>query len=206
MLRYSLGTLFVVVAIIALGCAAWMNFSQLWVEIMVALVLLSLSVALVAALADRGPARTFAMGFAALGGAYFLVAFVTPIELRNERLLTEWPVNWLYKLQQKVRPDDTATSTALVSMNPVTLTATGAVGPTPIGLDFELPNGSTNGVTFAFVGVAPPAAPQIHPAPRELQDIGHCLWTLLVAGLGGALAKAIQKRKPRAEPTPGAEQ
>jgi hypothetical protein len=206
MLKYSLGTLFVVVAIIALGCTAWMNFSQLWVEIMVALVLLSLSVALVAALADRGPTRTFATGFAALGGAYFLVAFVTPSELRNERLLTERPVNWLYKLQQRVRPDAPATSAAPVSMNPVTLTAAGAVGPTPIAMDFGFPNGSTNDVTFAFVGFAPPATPQIHPAPRELQDIGHCLWTLLVAGLGGALAKAIQKRKPRAEPTPGAEQ
>jgi hypothetical protein len=134
------------------------------------------------------------------------VAFVTPSELRNERLLTERPVNWLYKLQQRVRPDAPATSAAPVSMNPVTLTAAGAVGPTPIAMDFGFPNGSTNDVTFAFVGFAPPATPQIHPAPRELQDIGHCLWTLLVAGLGGALAKAIQKRKPRAEPTPGAEQ
>jgi hypothetical protein len=82
------------------------------------------------------------------------------------------------------------------------LTATGATGPTPMALDFGFPNGSTNGVTFSFV----PAAPSIHPAPRELQDIGHCLWTLLVAGLGGALAQAIQRRKHRADPSPAAEQ
>jgi hypothetical protein len=206
MIKYSLGSLFVVVAIIALGCTAWMNFSQLWVEVMVALVLLSLSVALAAALAERSPARPFARGFAALGGAYFLVAFAMPLELRNERLLTERPVNWLYKLQQKVQPDAPDTSNAYLSVNPASTPAVGATGPTPLALDFAFPIGSTSGVTYSFVGVMPPAAPRIHPAPRELQDIGHCLWTLLVAGLGGALTQAIQRRKHRAEPSPGAEQ
>jgi hypothetical protein len=33
------------------------------------------------------------------------------------------------------------------------------------------------------------------PPPRELQDIGHCLWTLLLAAAGGVLAQVVHRRR-----------
>lgn len=185
MLKYSLAALFLLVAVVALGCTAWLNFSQLWAEVMVGLVWLSISLALVVGLAGRGPSRTFALGFVAVGAAYFLLAFT--IDQRNERLITERAVNWAYGKQQASKAKTTAADSGLVDEKIAWVIRNGANNSQGMSVNYD---------TLKLKGLILSNA-IASEAPRELQDIGHCLWTLLFGLLGGVLAQVVHKRSCR---------
>ena len=189
MLRFSLATLLIVMGVAALGCAAVANWSPLWAEIMLTTTGAILLVGLLVALFGRGSTRTFATGFAAVGLAYFLLAFFAPAEIRDERLATRRAIDRLFALMQKTNAD--ARTTSEFQLVEVVL------------------DGSTNGSTpggdssFMFgVGTRPTLVTGrtvFNSPPREFEDIGHCLWTLLLALIGGVLAQVIQRASRREE-------
>jgi hypothetical protein len=61
-----------------------------------------------------------------------------------------------------------------------------------MGYEMRFP-GAPGGMTMGF-----PIGPVFHPAPRELKDIGHCLWTLLLGAIGGAAAQMLARKETRA--------
>jgi hypothetical protein len=202
-LKYSLGTLLLAVAAAGLGCAAFVNFSPGWVQTMFVVVFLLLACALAAALVARGPARNFACGFAAVGGAYFLLAFSMTPELREERFPTGRAVDWLYRIQQKSQAAASPAATGS-SMMMSASDSSGSMGYSSMeGMGYSGMGGYGSGMSPGgpgSMGMGMPVGPVFHPAPRELKDIGHCLWALLLGAAGGAVAQMIaRKTRPAAE-------
>jgi hypothetical protein len=199
-LKYSLATLLGVVALTGLGCAAFVNYSEQWVHAMFAVVMAMLFLA-GAVIAGGGKTRPFAVGFAAVGGAYFLLAFLMTPELREERLLTSRTIDWLHAVQQKAEAGNQSAKTG------------GMVGSSDAGMSGSMYVASSDASMYASsgdmsdyagmmsgMGMGMPAGPVVHPAPRERQDIGHCLWALILGALAGALAQAIHQRAVRETP------
>jgi hypothetical protein len=193
-LKYSLGTLFVVMAIVALGCAAIANFSPLWAQTMVTLTVGALLAGLLVAISGRGRAGAFAAGFAAVGGVYFLLTFVQFFGLR-EQLLTNRVVNkcWSLSPRSAVRLDRSGFMRGMsgnMGMPGAGFgTMPGMGDPTTAGFMFGT-SSSSSGIAGTIV---------VTSAPRELQDIAHCLWTLLLALLGGAAGQVIHGISRKAE-------
>jgi hypothetical protein len=203
-LKYSLGTLFLVVAVAGLGCAAFVNFSETWVRAMFALALVILALAVTAAVVGRGSARTFACGFSIVGGVYFLLAFMMSPDLREDRLITGRVVDWLHGIQQRAQARRTPATTAdpygssYGSMDPYGAMSAGygdmGEGEMMTGMGSSSMGGSPDMTGSMVMGMGMPIGPVIHPAPRELQDIGHCLWALILGAIGGVAAQGIARR------------
>ena len=190
MLKYSLGSLLIAMAVAALGCATVANWSPLWAEIMTTATVAILLVAVLIALVGRGSARTFAIGFAAVGVAYFLLAFCAPAELRDERLATRRAVDRLFQLTQKANADARTTS----EFQLVEVVLDGST-------DVKMPGGDSSYMFGVGTGPATVTGRVVFSSPpREFQDIGHCLWTLILALMGGVLAQVIQRVGRREEP------
>jgi hypothetical protein len=179
-LKYSLGTLLAVVALVALGCAAWVNFSPAWGQAMFAVAMSLLGVSLIVALVGQGRARVFAAGFAAIGGSYFVLTFLSDESLRDERLVTSRTIDWLYAIQQRAKlgPETTSAPTAMDSGMAMMSGGMSPMQPAGYFPNFSGSSGATG-------------VPVVGPTPAELKDIGHCLWTLVFASLGGLLARGI---------------
>jgi hypothetical protein len=164
-------------------------------------VFLLLACALAAALVARGPGRNFACGFAVVGGAYFLLAFSMTPELREERFPTGRAVDWLYRIQQKSQAAASPAATGSSMMMSASDSSGSMSSSTMEGMGYS--SGMGSGMYPGgpgSMGMGMPVGPVFHPAPRELKDIGHCLWALLLGAAGGAVAQMIaRKTRPAAE-------
>jgi hypothetical protein len=178
MLRFSLATLFLVMAVVAVGCAALANPSQAWAEVIVAVVLLLLFAGLVAALIVQGPLRVFVIGFATVGWLYFLLTFADAVNLRD-RLITTRPLNVMFTAQMRSSGD---------------WPQSGYMDP--FGRELAPP-------LYEPLSDDPFGAASF-VAPREMQDIGHALWAMLLGCAGGIFAQVIhratRRRIPQVEP------
>lgn len=183
MLKYSLGTLFVVTAFASLASAAVANYSLVWAEVMVTVTAAMLLLGLLAAILARGNARTFAIGFAVAGWVYFALTFIDAVGVRG-RLLTSRAINRLYALTQ----DSHAGTTMLGYSLQGSSTDTGMMGSSEM-----MSSASVSGFMFGASSSGMTGVLVLSEAPRELHDIGHCIWTLVLALLGGLSAQAIQK-------------
>ena len=84
MLRYSLGSLFLVLLYLSIGCAALANASGLWPQVSITLTLAILVLFSLGAIFWRERRRVFAIGFAATGWLYFLLVFrILPTSVRT---------------------------------------------------------------------------------------------------------------------------
>lgn len=175
MFRFSLFALLAVILVISLGCAALVNASDLWAEIVVTATILGLLVATIGAVFIPGRGRVFAGGFAIFGWAYLLLVQGPWLESLKPRLLTTVAVDRLEKVLQK---DGQVVATA-----PSTSMASGSW----INLSNALPSRT---ITFTSSGVA------VFP-PHPFQQIGQCLWTVLLACLGGVLATWFDRRRQK---------
>lgn len=184
MLKYSLGTLFVVTAIAAISSAAVANYSPVWAEVMVTATAGILLLGLLTAILGRDNARTFAIGFAVVGWVYFSLAFVEAVGLRGH-LLTSRAVNRLFQVTQEPRV------TSNISL------------PGAVAIDFAMPiatgtmPGQGNSFTFSTSGLTGTLV--LDEAPRELHDIAHCIWALVLALFGGMAAQVIQRVSRKVE-------
>ncbi|MBW3597741.1 MAG: hypothetical protein KY475_10755, partial [Planctomycetes bacterium] len=110
----------------------------------------------------------------------------------DERLATSRAIERLFALTQRANANAMTTSEVqFVEIAFDEVAPTGAMPRSDSTVMFGMSLGSAN--TGAIVRA---------DAPQEFEDIGHCLWTLLLALVGGVLAPVIQ-RTSRREQTPG---
>jgi hypothetical protein len=175
MIRFSLASLFGVVVIAGVGCAALSYANDLWRQIVVTLAVMLLLFSTLAAVLWQRHSRAFAMGFAVSGWLYLLLAFSPTLALRDD-LLTDNAVACLYEkiheeeVGQYYRPDST--------FGPYGRTIASGTFQRIRIWDISGASSSSNFLDFA--------------------DIGHVLWALIVGGVGGLTASFLWTRQQRA--------
>ena len=87
MLQFSLRTLLLVAVVVAIGCAALVQPTEIWRQAVVTMTVLILLISTLAAIFGQGSLRATAGGFAVAGWMYFLLAFSPSLNIR-EHLLT----------------------------------------------------------------------------------------------------------------------
>ncbi len=172
-MKFSLASLLFLVLIAALGCAALVNANDTWRQSMVTLVLSVLLIATLATAVNRS--RAFALGFTVAGWIYLLLVFVPALGLRDD-LLTDEGVRWLYAAIH----DEEATEHNYIRS---------IMGFSPDGS--RIVTGRRNNTVIWNVATGAEAdTVNFH----NFADIGHGLWGLLVACLGGAVAGFLARK------------
>ncbi len=182
-MKFSLASLLFLVLIAALGCAALIHANEIWRQSMVTLTVSVLLIATLAAAVNRS--RAFALGFVVAGWVYLLLVFVPVVGLRDD-LLTDKAVRWLYSA---IHDEEVHTQ----SMSSVAFSADGktwAIGN----------QNATVRLWNAGAGAL------IKPKSQTVQvenfgHIGHALWVLIVACLGGAVAAFLARKSNRESPS-----
>jgi hypothetical protein len=180
MLKYSLGTLFLSIAIVSLGCAAVANFSEFWAEIIVTVTVAGLLIRSLTAIMGSRRVRSFAVGFVVFGWTYFLLTFAESVGIR-ELLLTHRAVNWLY-LQRQNSSDGSVNEGIVISEG----IRGGGSRPTYDGTDLS---------DLFLEHTTPFGNSKPLQAPPELHNIGHAIWTWLLALAGGVLAHILHRTR-----------
>ena len=220
-MRFSLATLFIVFAAIAVGCTAIIYANHLWQQVLVTVVMLTLSfMTLIAALA-RAQRRAFAVGFVTLGWAYFVLVFFSATAVRP-MLLTDRTVHLLYSAMHQTAtravtetmwsPSGPVTQTRYIQiaqptydpyLMPVYASPVPPQVPPPIGASYQ-PT-TTPGPQALLVPQPLPPAPFVPAKPPPslwmFGNIVHCLWTLVLACVGGIAGSSITAMSARAETT-----
>jgi hypothetical protein len=205
--RFSLRQLFVGMAVIALGCVALRNASDAWVAAMLGLAQLALATAILLVIFRRGAERAYWIGFATFGWLYFLLMLVnwsidpnasSDCLFRPHRLATTRLSNSCYHWTfDEAFERYLARFPAPRYFDPMTGLATSMI-PKADG-SYRVPS----------VAWPPPGAPAL-PGPDEgsFANVAHALWTILLAAIGGCLARWLyatnQERRPADDPTASA--
>ncbi len=178
MLRYSLGGLLVAVLAVSVGCAALVNPSPLWSQIVFTGTVVILLAATVGA--TVGGPRPVAAGLAIFGWGYLL--------------LTSGP--WA----ASVRPH-LLTEAALVRLEPLVLEPA-VFGGGGFGAGGGYGGGGFGGAPWNIMGNmawTPSNGWSWGGFPSEestwLRQIGHTLWALVFGVAGGALARVAARRR-----------
>ncbi len=95
MLRYSLGSLFLALLYLSVGCAALVNATGIWPQVAITLTVAILVLFSLSAIFWTERRRVFAIGFTATGWLYFLLVFSDVTSVRPY-LLTETALNRLF--------------------------------------------------------------------------------------------------------------
>ena len=95
MLRYSLGSLMLILVYASLACAALVNASGIWPQLIVTMTGAILLLFTLKAAIRQGASHHFALGFSITGWVYFLRIFTSVLNVRNF-LLTETSVQYLF--------------------------------------------------------------------------------------------------------------
>jgi hypothetical protein len=183
MFRFSLLTLFGAILVISVGCAALASASDAWAKAVVSATVLALLTSTVGAIYLPGQARAFAGGFAIFGWSYLLLVQGPWLESMKPQLVTTVALN---KLQGVMHEDSGA-------MLGQAVTFTGG------GSSFVL-NSVTGTVTANNVTVLSPTFVPTIPSSAQFHQIGQSLWAIILACVGGLLARAFGDRvkKPNA--------
>lgn len=165
-MKYSLATLLLLTAVVALGMAGLVNATPLWTQIVVTSVVLTLIGATVVAVHSR-QARPFVSGFALAGWAYFLLTTTAIGGTARNNLVTTTALTKLYPVLHEAE-----------ATNP-------QAAYTVAYRDFLLAS-----VNQQFI-----ATPNPGPESSRFHSVGHSLWAMLVGSLGGMLAISVQRRR-----------
>lgn len=172
-----------IVLVVALGCAALRQPSEFGVSAAITALVGALFMGILAALFRRGEARAFWLGFALFGGGYFVIAFGSWQFSENlkRRLLTEKLLDYLHpRIVRPLGEDPTL-------VTPIVVSGT------------ALPNASVmqNDGTGRLYQTPSGQIVRIAPAWAEFEQIGHALFGLLLALIGGMLARYYFLRSER---------
>ena len=209
MLRYSLGSLFLVLLYLSVGCAALVNASGIWPQVAITLTLAILVLFSLAAIYWTERRRVFAIGFTATGWLYFLFVFSSVTSVRPY-LLTETAMNRLFVTMHSDQPTPiglayqpvgpysrpagvqrVAYATPLPTAVPISTNRT----PVPTNASpFTQPN--TLGLTFTAVAVQPTVD------SRSFTNIGHSMWAVIVAFVGGVTAQLLARNRKQVAKRP----
>jgi hypothetical protein len=184
MLRYSLGALLGAVLVASVGCAALVNPTPLWSQIVFTATVVWLLGASVAAVVGRP--RPFACGFAIFGWGYLLLTSGGWSANTKPHLLTE---SALTKLEPLV-VDPNQAAAALAWTTGTTVNTWGGGNTIWVAPNNLIP--ATSYVTLT--GLPTPASGE---ASQCLHQIGHALWTILFGAMGGVLGRSAARRTSR---------
>lgn len=194
MLRYSLGSLFLVLLYLSVGCAALVNSSGVWPQAAVTLTIAILVLFSLAAVFWDQRRRVFAIGFSATGWLYFLLVFSSVTNVRPY-LLTESATNWLFTAihGDQAGPHGVAWETVVSTGGPARVQR--VVYAAPVRVPPPLP--PTGYANSPAPGYAPAVARAIPVDYYSFGSIGHSLWAVIAAFIGGVTAQALYARSRR---------
>jgi hypothetical protein len=192
--RFSIASILADIAIFAVALAALRSPSYLWANVTFSLALGALVVAIINAIYGRDADRAYWFGFSLCGGIYLAVCSMPGLrESVCPRLVTEVILDFLYP---HLSPEGTASSgvTFIATTNTVTGLQVMPGSPT-----WTFP---TN-VAYVQTTPSPPVPPSVAwtepdrtiggtvslSSSEAFRRIGHSMFTLLVAVLGGMFAR-----------------
>jgi hypothetical protein len=171
--RFSIAGLMGLVVVVAVGVAALRFASELWAGILLVLTLMVLGASVLAFHERSGARRAWWRGFALFGWGYVVLALGP---WASEAIAPKLPTTaGLDALYARMHPGGAEAGQAQ-RLGQVVLRDYIAVPP---GMAFS-PDGKL------VVSGAPPG-----PAPEPFRRVGHCLWALLVACVGGLVGRAL---------------
>ena len=211
MLRYSLGTLLLGLLYLSIGFGALANASAIWLQIAVTLSVAILLLFTLAAIVWTERRRVFAIGFAVAGWLYFVLVFAGLGDVRSY-LLTQTATDGLYVMMhgqqqtsagrwvtlQTLAPGGAVTTKQLVYPAPPVPRVAGQQGPRPTtvygqpapALAYRQP---TPALTYVQVAVAQTVDSYL------FANIGHSIWAVIVAFVGGVVAQLLFLKNQRNE-------
>ena len=213
--RFSISSVLALIAIVAVALAALRSPSYLWANVTFSLALGALVVGLVNVIYGRNAGRAYWVGFSLCGGVYLAISSVPgPRDVVCPRLATEVILDFLYPhLSPSVTPAPGWT-TASPYLSPSVTPAPGwtTVSPYTSWTSPSMISGSTTvtlpGLTFVQQ-LQPPTNPplvawtepdrtvgvgyqigtvSLHSS-EAFRQIGHSMFTLLIAVFGGTFAR-----------------
>jgi hypothetical protein len=221
MLQFSLRNLLIAVAFCAFGAAALVNANPWWLAISWSAALLSLATAGLLAVHRREKKRAFWSGYVSFGTLYVLLLMysIQPTSSSNSSVLCLNSLSYYNLLTTKL-------TTWTYSHLPASLTtdylpgpsapgSSGSSGP-PAGSGMMAgmsaggmsgSSGGMPGMPGMMGGAAGFGGPPPTPNPRFVDqstftEVGHALWTILIASLGGAISCwAFSKKRQEIRPS-----
>lgn len=213
-MKHTIAGLMILVLACGIAIASLKNASELWAGILLSLVLGVLATSLLAFLNRRGAIRAFWQGFAIFGWGYLVLSSAP----------------WFAEQVAPKLPTTALLTYAHERVHPNTTTVTGMIN---FGVGSASPSGSISIVQVQTVGTplisAQPASGAVVPPPApgnaaaqpagsttqpttiiwmlsnldQFQRVGHCLFALLAAYLGGVIGRWFHRsnREP-VSPTP----
>ena len=172
MLRFSLLMSFLIILAIGIGCAALVNPTDVWRQVIVTGITALLIMAALVAIA-RGFAAPFARGFATTGWLYVLLVF-SPFFALQQHLCTERILRPLYKL---IHSSD----------------ASWVASPPHLPGYMYCPQ-----MPLPRVNATPVASPVPTLGPSHAYNftaIGRSLWTIILASIGGLFTTWLGRRR-----------
>jgi hypothetical protein len=182
--RFSIGSLLMLIAIVAVGMAALRYPSPLWASTIYTVAAVVLIAGVSNAILGRGARRAYWIGFALFGGAYFFLAFFT------NQLLTETILDLIYPHVSLHSPQAAPILIdSLVALSPATSGPTSTPPltfyppPSPGASAWDhwtKPDYNTGALPIDF---------SVRFSSVSFRKIGHSLATLLAATLGGIFVR-----------------
>jgi hypothetical protein len=200
----SIRAMFAVVACIGLACVALARANAIWASVMFTAALAVISLGLLAAILRRGAKQAYWIGFALFGWLYLWMAH-WPAEFSSEsrlqtdqngtlastRLLAYAYIEWLPKIRE------TPASTPAAPYVPGSTGYTGM--PNAVGGGYGAfggPGAGGGGMGSTLVVTTPPAVVS-YPALHEFMRVGHSLFIIILAVLGGTLGNYLYQTRDR---------
>ncbi|MDP6558101.1 MAG: hypothetical protein QGG71_25775 [Pirellulaceae bacterium] len=190
MLRYSLGSLFLALLYLSVGCAALVNATGIWPQVAITLTIAILVLFSLGAIFWTERRRVFAIGFMATGWMYFLLVFSDATSVRPY-LLTETAMNRLFVTVHGAEYVSNRAVYQAVGVSGIQTAVYTAPVPPPLPPPFVNVGKSPTPTYYPTVAVRPTVD------PRSFANIGHSMWALIVAFAGGVTAQLLAKRKKR---------
>jgi hypothetical protein len=177
--RFTIAGLMLAVLAVAVGFAALRNATPAWAGAMLLLTLGLLGLAVLGVVYRRGARRAWWLGFALFGGGYVLLTFAP---WADEHVRPTLPTAMLIDaLHERLHPREPTVTDAAV------LAYLEAVRSAPTSV--VVPGGTTPGGTTASAISFLSAGTGASATPEPFRRVGHCLWALLAACVGGAAGR-----------------
>jgi hypothetical protein len=201
--QFSVRQLLIAVAFVAIGAAALRNANSSWMCAWWGVLPLMLAVAILLAIFRRGQSQAFWVGFALFGWLYLAVVLVAYWPTANaarydplayHQLATTKLIDWAYariipEKQRELQIPNPAAQVGGIAGMPAGMPAMGGSGGMPMG-----------GLGSGFGGMGPMGgfvSPMIanpdYVDAITFQQIGHALWLVALAALGGKLGQWIHR-------------
>lgn len=210
MLRYSLGSLFLALLYLSIGCAALVNATGMWPQVAVTMSVAMLVLFSLGAIFWAERRQVFSIGFSVTGWLYFLLVFSSVANIRPY-LLTDSATHQLLITMHSDRTQQfslvyqsvttpggpTSPQNSLPNSTGILRSPSVARGNAP-GPLYAAPAIQTNasGANSAFYLLS---SGQPTVDLQSFSNIGHSLWTIIVAFVGGITAQLLARSRRRAD-------